>query len=276
MPKALPILQFFGSLNFGKIMFKKNDVNDVVKKFGLVHGDKYDYSNVNNETFGGMGVKLPILCKKHGLFYQDAHTHLKGEGCPYCFYERKRNKLIFGVATNDSDPLIVKVDKYIRKAYHTWHNMIRRCYDVTCCEFPLYSDCCVCDEWLLFSNFYKWWQQNYVDGWDIDKDLLSYGNKIYSPQTCCFLPHEINTFITSKHRNKKDGLPKGVFKIQNGYYSSCYFNGSGNYLGYCDNINDAFQAYKTFKEKCVKELAEKWKSKLTERVYNALLNYKVK
>lgn len=48
-----------------------------------------------------------------------------------------------------------------------------------------------------------------------------------------------------------------------------------NRIGYFDNFNDAFLAYKKAKEAYLKEQAEKWKGKIDERAYNALMNYTV-
>ena len=46
-------------------------------------------------------------------------------------------------------------------------------------------------------------------------------------------------------------------------------------LGYFKTEIEAFNAYKTAKESFVKEQAEKWKGKIDERAYNALMNYRV-
>ena len=53
-----------------------------------VHGDKYDYSLLADfiPTHTGR-EKIPIICKKHGIFYQDRRNHLRGNGCPKCQYE---------------------------------------------------------------------------------------------------------------------------------------------------------------------------------------------
>lgn len=57
----------------------------------------------------------------------------------------------------------------------------------------------------------KWFNQHYVEGFEIDKDLLSNKNKkLYSPETCVFLPREINRFLC-KTTNKKSQLPLGVY-----------------------------------------------------------------
>lgn len=46
-----------------------------------VHGEKYDYSNVN---YIGKESKVGIKCRKHGIFDQTPHNHLAGNGCPIC------------------------------------------------------------------------------------------------------------------------------------------------------------------------------------------------
>lgn len=65
------------------------DTNDFIKRAMVVHGDKYDYSNVIYVN-GRIGVV--IGCKKHGNFNQIPLNHLNGAGCPACkesFGEKK-------------------------------------------------------------------------------------------------------------------------------------------------------------------------------------------
>lgn len=76
----------------------------------------------------------------------------------------------------------------------------------------IYNGCEVCEEWRYFPKFKEWFNLNYIKGWEIDKDVLFKGNKLYSPETCCFLPKEVNSFFTIKRRRKKGNLPLGVFK----------------------------------------------------------------
>ena len=59
----------------------KLDKKQFIKKAKEVHGDKYDYSKVNYENYE---TKVCIICSKHGEFWQAAHNHLQGQGCPYC------------------------------------------------------------------------------------------------------------------------------------------------------------------------------------------------
>ena len=112
---------------------------------------------------------------------------------------------VFGVGVNDSSfqtsfyngGLPVK-----HRAYSSWSNLLQSCYSPKFLEkHPALSGYSVCDEWLYFSNFFKWWKDNYVEGWEIDKDMLVTGNKIYSPETCVYIPESLNKFI-----NLKSGL----------------------------------------------------------------------
>ena len=54
-----------------------------------IHGDKYDYSLITEEWWrenykNSQKTKIPIICKKHGIFYQNVFDHLQGHGCQKC------------------------------------------------------------------------------------------------------------------------------------------------------------------------------------------------
>ena len=62
------------------------------------HGDKYDYSEVeyiNSQT------KVCIICRKHGEFWQKAHSHLRGCGCPKCKNSTLENKVLLLLEKNN-------------------------------------------------------------------------------------------------------------------------------------------------------------------------------
>ena len=70
---------------------------DFIERAISVHGNKYDYSK---SVYTGMHNKVIITCPIHGDFEQEAHAHLKGQGCPKCALEsrtakRKDNKESF-------------------------------------------------------------------------------------------------------------------------------------------------------------------------------------
>lgn len=179
--------------------------------------------------------------------------------------------MIFGVAIND---LSFKDDSYT-----VWHSMIRRCYSKVYQEKkPTYKKCSVSKKWLLHSNFNKWFRSEFVIGWQLDKDLLG-DSTMYSEETCCFLPAELNSLIVVKDKN--DGLPSGVyFKRSHGKYVaqlsdySLASRGSGH-LCISDDVEHCFITYKSAKEAKVKHLAEKYKGQLSQRVYSTLLNFEV-
>ena len=47
------------------------------------------------------------------------------------------------------------------------------------------------------------------------------------------------------------------------------------HVGYFNTEIEAFEAYKQAKENHLKEVAEKWKGKIDDRAYNALMEYQV-
>ena len=66
-----------------KVWNKRNRITteEWVKKAREVHGNKYDYSNVN---YIKNRDSVCIICPKHGEFWQKANNHLNGNGCPKC------------------------------------------------------------------------------------------------------------------------------------------------------------------------------------------------
>lgn len=110
----------------------------------------------------------------------------------------------------------------------------------------------------------------------IDKDILKKGNKIYSPQTCVFVPKQINSlFVFSKSR--RGNLPVGVSydKEQKKYQAYYTVNGKHIRIGRYDNLEEAFLAYKKRKEKYLKEVADLYKDKIPKKLYDAMYNWEI-
>ena len=163
------------------------------------------------------------------------------------------------------------------KYYRVWYSIIRRCYDKKQLEYnPSYKGCSVIKEWHNFQNFAKWFEDSYVEGWQLDKDILIKGNKVYSPDTCCFVPQEINKIFT-KTNAKRGDYPIGVsyHKRDERYYATVQINGKYKYLGSFYTPEEAFQAYKIAKENYIKDVANRWKDLISDKVYQALINYQV-
>lgn len=157
------------------------------------------------------------------------------------------------------------------RAYATWSSMFSRCYRN---RHKSYKEVVVCDEWHNFQIFAKWYYQNQVEDWHLDKDILVKWNKIYSPETCCFVPPEIN-YLFIKRQSDRGKDPIGITEDKGLFKARISINNERVYLGIFNNKEDAFLIYKEAKEKNIQKIAIKWKDKIEEKVYIALINYKV-
>jgi len=163
--------------------------------------------------------------------------------------------------------------------YLKWHDMINRCYNDSFHERqPQYKGCTVCEEWLNYSNFKVWYDQNKIPGMslDLDKDILFKGNRVYSPETVAFVPHAINTLFLSKKADRGD-FPIGVSyeKDKGKYRAEMSFMGRRIKLGTFDTAESAFARYKEYKEDFIKDMAGQYKDKIPYKVYEAMMNWKI-
>lgn len=142
---------------------------------------------------------------------KDRHEHIKLNS-PINNGSQSRRRPLRGIGINDADycvNLTIEGKQFKCPAYTTWVNMIVRVYDKKIhVKQPTYDGVTICDDWHKFKNFMHWWVDNQVDGWHIDKDLLS-DSRCYSPETCIFVPQWLNSFITD-HGASRGELPIGV------------------------------------------------------------------
>lgn len=170
------------------------------------------------------------------------------------------------------------------KQYDIWVRMLDRCYSKKLLDqHPTYRDCTVSDSFKYYPFFKEWcnnqigFNQKDCNGryYALDKDLLVKGNRIYSPDTCCFVPQEINNLLTNK-KSTRETLPIGVKKTESGRFLVAFRkNKTTTYLGRYDTPEEAFQVYKQAKEDYIKEVANKWKDQIDPRVYEALMNWEI-
>ena len=101
---------------------------------------------------------------------------------PYDRNVYSRGYLGVGEHTYNSNP----------KRSDCWRAMFKRCYEEHG-NYPTYTQTTVCEEWHNFQNFAEWYDTNYQEGYDLDKDLKDVrGLKVYSEDTCCFLDPILN------------------------------------------------------------------------------------
>lgn len=171
------------------------------------------------------------------------------------------------------------VNKHTRE-YVVWISMLQRCYDERFRhKYPTYAGCTVAEEWHDFQIFAEWLnnQEFYIEGYHLDKDLLVRGNKIYSPETCTMLPRCLNTMLTDSAASR--GIyPIGVYLDKNNnnrFKARVSISGKSKYLGSFDCPQEAHKAYIFAKEESVKSEAVRWKNKIEDRAYQALLDWRV-
>lgn len=160
--------------------------------------------------------------------------------------------------------------------YSIWYSMIQRCY-LKRPRYAHYADCTVCDEWHNFQNFARWAVANgFQKGLNLDKDLLIKGNKIYSPETCLFLPASLNTLLINC-KKRRGQLPVGVdYRPERGKYrAKLNKNKKIVCVGYFKTPIEAFNAYKEAKESHIRCLAEEWKNSISNEAYLALINWNI-
>lgn len=165
-------------------------------------------------------------------------SHVRSGGVKDTYYPSVYNVGYLGGASTTED----------NKAYRIWNGMLARCYNVTAENYPYYGGVGVKVErsWYNFSYYLSWWKKNYIEGYHLDKDLLSEGDdKVYSEDTCCFVPKGLNSTIGrgsrgsgvsrigNKWRYGGDKYPQRYFKRREEafkYRSECFQNRLDKFL----------------------------------------------
>ena len=182
-------------------------------------------------------------------------------------------------------PYFLEEEKDIKisnlKSYKHWVDMLYRCYHKNIInKLPTYIDKEVCKEWFCYANFKQWFDVNYyeIDGqqMELDKDILLKGNKLYSPETCVFVPHNINMLFVKANKIRGD-YPIGVQydKTRNKFIATVTINNKKKFLGRFNSIEEAFFTYKTHKEEIIKNMAEEYKDRIPQKLYEAMYKYEV-
>ena len=173
------------------------------------------------------------------------------------------------------------INGVITKEYDLWQSMLQRCYsDIYKKKYPTYESCEASDKFKSYEYFYEWCHKQIGfsnKNWHLDKDLLVKGNKVYSESACVFIPQEINSMLLKSDKKRGEYLI-GVHWCKKGksFVARVSKNkGKQEHLGYFNTELEAFNAYKQAKESFVKEQANKWKGKVDDRAYEALMNYEV-
>lgn len=203
-------------------------------------------------------------------------------------------KLVYGVGISENGKYARSVRRDGKNVktpeYELWKNMLARCYSPAMNKLrPRYVGCTVSENFKNFQWFAEWCQQQVGFGlprYQLEKDILVKSNKIYSEDTCLFVPNDLNMLLAKSNASRGDypiGVHANITKAGNhtGYVAQCGnkhaskdHTGKG-YIGLFDTVEEAFYAYKRVKERMIKDFAYKHKDNIDERMFEALLQYEV-
>lgn len=200
---------------------------------------------------------------KNKKYYHFKNSNIKNPNAP----------IVFGIGYFGFGKYNHKDNKKMSQA---WMNMLQRCYSL---EFkknrPTYKDCSVHSDWHNFQNFAKWFEENYVEGYCLDKDFTVIGNKIYSAEKCRFIPNEINVLLTNVSAKEGHYLLGVNLHKWGRFQATISINNQKKYLGLYDTEIDAHNAYKKAKELYVKEQLIEYKKEVGDVIFKNLINYSI-
>lgn len=144
-----------------------------------------------------------------------------------------------------------------KRAFKIWRTMLLRCYsDNYHSTRPTYRSAEVCEEWQYYPNFLKWFEENYVEGYDLDKDCLDLRRKYYSPETCIFVPRKLNSTLSYLGEDVTHISPRRV-KGSEKYSGLWNVKVMGAYLGRFDNKQAALDVATEYRWLYLRELLDK-------------------
>lgn len=184
--------------------------------------------------------------------------------------------LVAGVGIYEPSVLCMTDAPHLPRIHGIWRGMLLRTTEQYAIrKSPSYAGTSVAPDFHRFADFAEWVTRQV--GWDgegfqLDKDLLVTGNRIYAPDTCVFLPRWLNAHLTNNYRVRRRGLPLGVNLEESGRFTARLRTEKKNmHLGIFDTPEDAFAAYKAAKEENYKRLAIKYQDQIDPRAFDALM-----
>lgn len=220
---------------------------------------QFDPDDLCPEGYTRKVVKYYILC---GII--DYPFERSSSGIGYVGYDVK----------NKSDAHI-----HIRDV---WSKMLQRCYNPSIKDTKGYKGCTVCDDWHSYANFYQWYSKQIDSGfykvdYQLDKDILKWGNKVYCPEYCRLVPEKINSFLNNFEDTRSTGTPSGLAwkKTHNKYEVSIKDEDSNRrYLCITSDTVYGYEVYRNEKERIAKILAERYSDTVDSNIINTLYNFK--
>jgi hypothetical protein len=196
----------------------------------------------------------------------------------------KSNSLVQGIGIKGMKYPTWKYGNHLEE-YVLWTNLLKRLTERGFVKNPSYRGATCSENFKSYEFFYEWCQEQvgFLNRdekgklWQLDKDILAKGCKHYSEDTCVFVPRRVNNLLTKSNGTRGSNFIGVTWhKGASAYIAQCGHNSKSNkHLGCYHTPEEAFQAYKTFKEALIKEVANEYRTQLDPRAYQTLLNYQV-
>lgn len=236
---------------------------------------------MTNKNSFGTTMKVIDYISRNDIYieFQDEYKYKK---------HANMNNFLKGAITNPYDKTILGAgfigDGIYSKekdidSYVCWRNMLTRCFSEKYKEkYPTYEEVFVDNEWLNFQYFTKWYYKNiyYIpnERIELDKDILYKNNKVYSKNTCIFVPRRINSLLIN-NKSIRGKYPVGVDLHDGKFRARCNTLDKSVFIGNYNTPELAFKAYKTYKERYIKQIADEYKDKIPDALYLALYSYTI-
>lgn len=165
--------------------------------------------------------------------------------------------------------------------YIKWHGMLSRCYGVTRSEDHARASKCYTDAevtvdpiWFNYQMFATWFKQEMSNSnlankvICLDSDLLNPRGNLYSENTCCLLPYELNIAIQLATKMQYD-RKRNLYAVR----VERTVTGQPSFVGRSPTESGAWEIYAKFKDMYIRDAYEKLQCNLPKRVEDVLLNF---
>lgn len=260
---------------------------EVIKPYEIILGQAYKfYTGTIYRTNEGYEIKVIEYIDKYNVVVEFLYNGYRKTA--------RMSNIVRGSVKNPFHPNkyggYLGIGPISTKTYEVWMSILKRVsiqnHIKDSSRYQSYSKTTICIEWLNYQNF-AYWYNNYIKDlnpnfkYEIDKDILQWNQeyKIYSPQTCCLVPHNINITLAEFHvvRKTDNSLPLGVYKHGNGYRSQVSIAGNDIRSLTMNDPMEAFEFYKEIKIQYIRELSNYLLSlnAIKEDIYNILISLKI-
>ena len=200
----------------------------------------------------------PILIKDLGRMYPNENSKNKLRyGLFKCQYCGKDFKTAFSSIKRGYTKSCGCLRKSLRKThglsshkfYHTWDNMMKRCYNPKNKDYYNYGGrgIIVCEEWLDIRNFIDWVEKTNIEGYTLDRID---NDKGYSPDNCRWADKTTQVMNRGIAKNNKSGyIGVSFYKSYSKWCSEIYHQGNKVRIGYYDTALEGALA----RDKYIKE-----------------------